>query len=389
MKLYRRVFAEVDLDAIRYNVEQMGRHIREGAKIMAVIKADGYGHGAVPIGKELERMEEVWGYAVATAEEAVILRRNGLTKPILVLGAVFPEQYQGLLGLDIRPTVYSLKQARGLEEFLRGTGKNISVHIKIDTGLSRLGFQVTEEAAGEVAQIAGMEHIIIEGLYTHFAKSDAKDKAMAIGQMEKFEAMQKMLAGQGISIPIAHCSNSAAIIDMPKAHMDMVRAGISLYGMWPSDEVKKEAIDLRPALSLKSCIVFLKELEKGRAISYGATYETQKKQRIATIPVGYGDGYPRSLSNRGYVLVHGQKAPVCGRICMDQFMVDVTHIPEAEEGDTVTLVGTDGEETISMEAIGDLSGRFNYEFACDLGKRIPRIYKKGGEVVQTKDYFGE
>lgn len=389
MSLYRRVFAEIDLDAIRYNVEQMGHHIREGAKIMAVIKADGYGHGAVPIGKELEKMEVVWGYAVATAEEALILRRNGLTKPILVLGAVFPEQYQGLLGLDIRPTIYSLKQAKGLEKFLSGAGKNISVHVKIDTGLSRLGFQVTEEAAGEVAQIAGMPHIIIEGLYTHFAKSDAKDKAMAIGQMEKFEAMKEMLAVRGISIPIAHCSNSAAIIDMPKAHMDMVRAGISMYGMWPSDEVKKGEIDLRPALSLKSCIVFLKELEKGRAISYGATYETQKKQRIATIPVGYGDGYPRSLSNRGYVLLHGQKAPICGRICMDQFMVDVTHIPEAAEGDAVTLVGKDGAEAITMEAIGDLSGRFNYEFACDLGKRIPRTYKKGGEVVQTKDYFGE
>ena len=295
MNLYRRVFAEIDLDAILYNVEQMEGHIAKGAKIMAVIKTDGYGHGAVPIGKELEKLEIVWGYAVATAEEAHVLRRNGLAKPILVLGAVFPEQYQGLADWDIRPTVYSLQQAKGLEEFFRSRGKSIFVHVKIDTGLSRLGFQVTQEAAGEVAQIAGMEHIIIEGLYTHFAKSDAKDKAMAVCQMEKFGAMQKMLAGHGISIPISHCSNSAAIIDMPEAHMDMVRAGISLYGMWPSDEVQKENIDLRPALSLKSCIVFLKELEKGRAISYGATYETAGRQRIATIPVGYGDGYPRSI----------------------------------------------------------------------------------------------
>ncbi len=240
-----------------------------------------------------------------------------------------------------------------------------------------------------MAQIAGMEHIIVEGLFTHFAKSDAKDKSMAISQMERFGAMQKMLAGYGISIPIAHCSNSAAIIDMPEAHMDLVRAGISLYGMWPSSEVQKENISLRPALSLKSCIVFLKELEQGRAVSYGATYETSGNQRIATIPVGYGDGYPRSLSNRGYVLVHGRRAPICGRICMDQFMVDVTDIPEAAEGDTVTLVGTDGAETITMEGIGELSGRFNYEFACDLGKRIPRVYKKGGEIVQAKDYFWE
>ncbi len=389
MNLYRRAVAEIDLDAILYNVGQMGRHIAAGAKIMAVIKADGYGHGAVPIGKELEPLDIVWGYAVATAEEAWILRRNGLEKPILVLGAVFPEQYQGLVGQEIRPTIYSLQQAEGLEEFLSRQGTSLPVHVKIDTGLSRLGFQATEKAAGEVAQIAGMEHIIVEGLFTHFAKSDAKDKSMAISQMERFGAMQKMLAGYGISIPIAHCSNSAAIIDMPEAHMDLVRAGISLYGMWPSSEVQKENISLRPALSLKSCIVFLKELEQGRAVSYGATYETSGNQRIATIPVGYGDGYPRSLSNRGYVLVHGRRAPISGRICMDQFMVDVTDIPEAAEGDTVTLVGTDGAETITMEGIGELSGRFNYEFACDLGKRIPRVYKKGGEIVQAKDYFWE
>lgn len=389
MNLYRRAVAEIDLDAILYNVGQMGRHIAAGAKIMAVIKADGYGHGAVPIGKELEPLDIVWGYAVATAEEAWILRRNGLEKPILVLGAVFPEQYQGLVGQEIRPTIYSLQQAEGLEEFLSRQGTSLPVHVKIDTGLSRLGFQATEKAAGEVAQIAGMGHIIVEGLFTHFAKSDAKDKSMAISQMERFGAMQKMLAGYGISIPIAHCSNSAAIIDMPEAHMDLVRAGISLYGMWPSSEVQKENISLRPALSLKSCIVFLKELEQGRAVSYGATYETSGNQRIATIPVGYGDGYPRSLSNRGYVLVHGRRAPICGRICMDQFMVDVTDIPEAAEGDTVTLVGTDGAETITMEGIGELSGRFNYEFACDLGKRIPRVYKNGGEIVQAKDYFWE
>ena len=389
MNLYRRAVAEIDLDAILYNVGQMGQHIAAGAKIMAVIKADGYGHGAVPIGKELEPLDIIWGYAVATAEEAWILRRNGLEKPILVLGAVFPEQYQELVGKEIRPTIYSLQQALGLEEFLSRQGTSIPVHVKIDTGLSRLGFQATQQAAGEVAQIAGMGHIIVEGLFTHFAKSDAKDKSMAISQMERFGAMQKMLAGYGISIPIAHCSNSAAIIDMPEAHMDLVRAGISLYGMWPSSEVQKENISLRPALSLKSCIVFLKELEQGRAVSYGATYETSGNQRIATIPVGYGDGYPRSLSNRGYVLVHGRRAPICGRICMDQFMVDVTDIPEAAEGDTVTLVGTDGAETITMEGIGELSGRFNYEFACDLGKRIPRVYKKGGEIVQAKDYFGE
>ena len=197
------------------------------------------------------------------------------------------------------------------------------------------------------------------------------------------------MSRRGISIPISHCANSAAMIDLPESGMSLVRAGISLYGMWPSGEVRKENLDLQPALSLKSRIVFLKELEPGRTISYGATYETKKRQRIATIPVGYADGYPRSLSNRGYVLIHGKPAPVCGRICMDQFMADVTDIPEAEEGDEVTLVGKDGAREISMEEIGDLSGRFNYEFACDLGKRIPRVYRKEGKITETRDYFGE
>lgn len=389
MKTYSRVYAEVNLDAILYNMEQMCKLLKEDTKIMGVIKTDGYGHGAVPIGRELEQLDYTWGYATATVEEAEILRRNGMEKPILVLGATFPEQYEAMADLGIRVNLYSIRQAEQMEVAAAKMNKKIMVHAKIDTGLSRLGFQVTEEAADEIARIFRMPHIIVEGIFTHFAKSDAKDKTMANQQMEAFSKMKKMLEERNVEIPMIHCSNSAAIIDMPEANMSVVRAGISLYGMWPSDEVKKENIDLQPVMSLKSCIVFLKELEKGRTISYGATYETTRKQRIATVPVGYGDGYPRSLSNKGYVLIHGKKAPICGRICMDQFMVDVTDIPEAQEGDLVTLVGKDHGAEITMEEIGDLSGRFNYEFACDLGKRIPRVYIKNGEVVETKDYFGE
>ena len=389
MKTYSRVYAEVNLDAILYNMKQMRKLLKEDTKIMGVIKTDGYGHGAVPIGRELEQLDYTWGYATATVEEAEILRRNGMEKPILVLGATFPEQYEAMADLGIRVNLYSIRQAEQMEAAAAKMNKKIMVHAKIDTGLSRLGFQVTEEAADEIARISRMPHIIVEGIFTHFAKSDAKDKTMANQQMEAFSKMKKMLEERNVEIPMIHCSNSAAIIDMPEANMSVVRAGISLYGMWPSDEVKKENIDLQPVMSLKSCIVFLKELEKGRTISYGATYETTRKQRIATVPVGYGDGYPRSLSNKGYVLIHGKKAPICGRICMDQFMVDVTDIPEAQEGDLVTLVGKDHGAEITMEEIGDLSGRFNYEFACDLGKRIPRVYIKNGEVVETKDYFGE
>ncbi len=389
MKSYSRVYAEINLDAVSHNIAQIEQRIGKDTKIMGVIKADGYGHGAVPIGKELERMESLWGYAVATAEEGEILRRNGLKKPILILGAVFPEKYGILAKNEIRPTVYSMKQAGELERFAEKWGCVLKVHLKIDTGLSRLGFQVTEEAAEELAQIAGMPHIIVEGIFTHFAMADARDKTMAKEQLRQFQKMKEMMSRRGISIPISHCANSAAMIDLPESGMSLVRAGISLYGMWPSGEVRKENLDLQPALSLKSRIVFLKELEPGRTISYGATYETKKRQRIATIPVGYADGYPRSLSNRGYVLIHGKPAPVCGRICMDQFMADVTDIPEAEEGDEVTLVGKDGAREISMEEIGDLSGRFNYEFACDLGKRIPRVYRKEGKITETRDYFGE
>lgn len=389
MKTYSRVYAEINLDAILHNMEQMRGLLKEDTKIMGVIKTDGYGHGAVPIGKELEKLDYTWGYATATVEEAEILRRNGLKKPILVLGATFPEQYECMADLEIRVNVYSIEQAERMEEAAAKMNKKIMVHAKIDTGLSRLGFQVTEQAADEIARISQMPHIIMEGIFTHFAKSDAADKTMANQQMEAFAKMKEMLSDRRVEIPMIHCSNSAAIIDMPEANMSVVRAGISLYGMWPSDEVKKENIDLAPVMSLKSRIVFLKELEKGRTISYGATYETTKVERIATIPIGYGDGYPRSLSNKGYVLIHGKKAPICGRICMDQFMVDVTDIPEAKEGDVVTLVGKDHGAEITMEEIGDLSGRFNYEFACDLGKRIPRVYIKNGKVVETKDYFGE
>ncbi len=389
MKSYSRVYAEINLDAVLHNMEQMGQRIGTGVRIMSVIKTDGYGHGAVPIGRVLEPLPITWGYATATVEEAQILRRNGLKKPVLVLGAAFSEQYQELIKDDIRASVYSLKQAQDMEQAAARTGGRITVHIKIDTGLSRLGFQVTEKAADEIAQIASMPHMVMEGIFTHFAKADARDKTMARQQLEKFQEMRNLLSSRQVDIPLVHSSNSAAIIDMPEAHMSLVRAGISLYGMWPSDEVQKENLDLQPVLSLKSRIVFLKELEPGRAISYGASYKTTKKQRIATIPVGYGDGYPRSLSNKGYVLLHGKKAPICGRICMDQFMVDVTHIPEAEEGDVVTLVGKDGRECISMEEIGEVSGRFNYEFACDLGKRIPRVYIKGNRITETRDYFGE
>lgn len=389
MNLYSRVYAAVDLDNILHNMNEMLRVIGKDTNVIAVIKTDGYGHGAVPIARELEPLPRIWGYGVATAEEGEILRRNGIKKPILVLGATFLEQYETMADLEIRPTVYSLDMALEMEDAMAKAGKKLSVHLKIDTGLSRLGFQVTAEAACEIAQIYALPHIIVEGVFTHFAKSDASDKTMAEEQIRKFDQMKKMLDGRGITPQFYHASNSAGIIDLPWANLDLVRAGISLYGLWPSDEVQKENLKLRPALSLISRIVFLKELKAGRTVSYGATYTLDRPSRIATIPVGYGDGYPRSLSNRGYVLIHGKRAPICGRICMDQFMVDVTEIPEAAQGDEAVLIGTSMGKSITMEELGELSGRFHYELACDLGKRIPRVYVKGKAVIETRDYFGE
>ena len=255
--------------------------------------------------------------------------------------------------------------------------------------MSRIGYQVTEEAANEMAQIAALPHIIVEGIFTHFARADEADKTYAHQQIKLFKEMIGMLEERGLHIPIKHCSNSAAIVELPEANMDMVRAGITLYGLWPSEEVDKSRIDLRPALSLVTHVAYVKELEAGRQISYGGTYTTEEKRIIATIPVGYADGYARGLSNKGDVLIHGKRAPIRGRVCMDQFMVDVTDIPDVKCGDKVILIGRDGKEQITMEEVGERSGRFNYEFVCDLGKRIPRVYVHGGEVVGTKDHFSE
>lgn len=389
MKNYSRIYAKIDLDAISHNMEAMHALLKKDTKMFAVIKTDGYGHGAVEIAKEIEPLDYLFGFCTATVEEALILRRNGAKKPILILGYTFPEQYEDIVKEELRPAVFTYEMAKNLSDAACRLDRDVSVHIKIDTGMSRIGLQVNEESAKLVAQIAAMPHMIIEGIFTHFAKADEADKASAHRQIALFRKMISMVEQEGVTIPYKHCSNSAGIVDLPDANMDIVRAGITLYGLWPSNEVQKKRIALSPVLSLKSRIVFVKELEKGRSISYGGTYTAKENRIIATIPVGYGDGYARGLSGKGYVLIHGKKAPICGRVCMDQFMVDVTDIKDAGIGDEVTLIGTDGTNRITVEELGDLSGRFNYEFVCDLGKRVPRVYYKNGKEVSTKDYFSE
>ncbi len=385
---YARVYAEVDLEALHYNMEQMRRKISPNTRIMGIIKADGYGHGAVPLGRELEGIDYVFGYGVATAEEAFILREAGLKKPILVLGYTFPYAYEELIAKEIRTAVFRYDTLEELASCAKKQGKKAKIHIKVDTGMSRIGIRPDESGLAFIQKALSYDEVEAEGIFTHFAKADEADKASAfrqIDQMSRFiETAEKKT---GYRFPLKHCSNSAGILELERANMDMVRAGITLYGLWPSEEVSRDSISLHPLLSLKSRLVCVKEVEKGAQISYGGTYTAEKNMRIATVPVGYGDGYPRGLSGKGMVLICGKRAPILGRVCMDQFMVDVENIPEAKEGTEVTLIGKEGEDRITMEELGALSGRFNYEFACNLGKRIPRVYVKNGRVTDTRDYY--
>lgn len=387
MTSYSRVRADINLDAFSHNLNEIERVIDPNTKVIAVIKTDGYGHGAIPLAHMMESRDDIWGYAVATVEEGMALRRAGMKKSILILGYTFPEQFPEIVSHDLTPAVFSYDTAELFSEEACRQGKNLKIHIKLDTGMSRIGFQICQDNADEIAQIAELPNIVIEGIFTHFAKADETDKDFTKMQAESYQRMIQWLKDREIEIPIRHISNSAGIVDLPEYNLNLVRAGIILYGLWPSDEVCKENIDLRPLLSLKSHLVHVKTLEAGRSISYGGTFRTDTEKRIATVPVGYGDGYPRSLSNKGYVLIRGKRAPICGRVCMDQFMVDVTDIPEAKPGDEVTLIGTDGTDQITMEELGELSGRFNYEFACDLGKRIPRVYYRDGKIVGEWNYF--
>lgn len=390
LEKYERVYAEVDLSAVLYNMERMHEAVSPQTKMIGVIKTDGYGHGAVPIGRELEKLPYVFGYAVATAEEAFILRRAGLSKPILILGYTFPYSYDELVLQEIRPAVFRKDAVEALDVCAGRLGRKAVVHVKVDTGMSRIGIRPDEEGLGFMEWIAGLAHIEVEGIFTHFARADESDHSAALSQLAKFTAfVEESERRMGKQIPLKHCSNSAGILTLPQANLSLVRAGITLYGLSPSGEVTKEMLSLRPVLSLKSRLVYVKEIEAGTPVSYGGTFVAKERMRIATIPVGYGDGYPRGLSGKGSVLVRGKRAPILGRVCMDQFMVDVSDIPDVSEGDVVTLIGADGGEEITMEELGELSGRFNYELACCLGKRVPRVYVKDGEIVCTKDNYGE
>ena len=374
MNRYLRCYAEISLEAIGHNIREVKKRLPEGVKLLGVVKANAYGHGAVPVASYLENQVDY--FATATIEEAVELRENGISAPILILGYVSPSQYGDLVEYDITQTIDSYAQALALEKEAARQNRKAKAHLAVDTGMTRIGFQVTEHDADEAAKIADLPHIELEGMFTHFSCADQEDKTYYSMQMEKYDKMTALLAERGVTIPLRHICNSAGIMEFDDHRFEMVRSGIITYGIYPSEEVKKERLDLIPALSWKSHVIHVKEVGPGIGVSYGATYVTEKPMtRIATVSAGYADGYPRALSNQGCVLIHGKKAPIIGRICMDQMMVDVTDIPDVQVEDVVTLVGTDGDETITIEEIANPAARFDYEMLCDISSRVTRVYK--------------
>ena len=374
MNRYLRCYAEISLEAIGHNIREVKKRLPEGVKLLGVVKANAYGHGAVPVASYLENQVDY--FATATIEEAVELRENGISAPILILGYVSPSQYGDLVEYDITQTIGSYAQALALEKEAARQNRKAKAHLAVDTGMTRIGFQVTEHDADVAAKIADLPHIELEGMFTHFSCADQEDKTYCSMQMEKYDKMTALLAERGVTIPLRHICNSAGIMEFDDHRFEMVRSGIITYDIYPSEEVKKERLDLIPALSWKSHVIHVKEVGPGIGVSYGATYVTEKPMtRIATVSAGYADGYPRALSNQGCVLIHGKKAPIIGRICMDQMMVDVTDIPDVQVEDVVTLVGTDGDETITIEEIANPAARFDYEMLCDISSRVTRVYK--------------
>lgn len=382
--LPKRIYAEINLDAICKNVNETKKKVGNNVDILAIIKADAYGHGALRVARALSEID-INDFGVATAEEAIQLRKHGINANILLLDYAFEESYTELIENNIISTVFEFNHAKKLNDIAGILGKKALIHIKLDTGMGRIGFIPSQESFEIIKRIYELENIIVGGIYTHFACADMTDKTMTKNQIEIFDNFCKQLEDRGINIPVKHLCNSAGIMEFPSAYANMVRNGIITYGLYPSEEVNKNEIPLSPAMSIKSHIVYVKEVEENFTVSYGATFITKEKTKIATIPIGYADGYPRNLSNKGRVLIKGKSAPIIGRVCMDQMMVDVTDINDVKQGDVVTIIGTDGNERITVEELANNSGSFNYEFVCNVNKRVPRVYIKNGKVREIVD----
>lgn len=382
-----RAWAEINLDNIAHNIREIRRITNKNAEIMGVVKADAYGHGVMEVTKTLLD-NGVTRLAVSMLDEAIQLRRNGIEVPILVLGYTDPVRVNEIIENDVTQSVFSQELALALSNEAVRQHKKVKIHIKIDTGMTRIGFLPGYSAVKNVAQISKLPNIIIEGLFTHFASADEPDREYTLMQFERFISICSELQRIGIHIPVKHCANSAGIIEYPQMHLDMVRPGIIQYGMYPSEDVDKTKISLKPAMTLKANVILVKEVEKNTPVSYGRIFTTQRTSKIATIPIGYADGYSRMLSNKGKVLIHGQYAPVVGRVCMDQCMVDVSDLDcDVEVGDEVVLIGSQGENEISAEDVAQLIGMINYELVCIVGKRIPRAFIKDGMISKILNYL--
>lgn len=370
---FDRTYVSVDLNAIRHNIKEERKKLAPGTRMLAVVKADAYGHGAVRVSQALDDLADAYG--VATIEEAIELREAGIEKMVLVLGYTGSCHFADVVRYDISQTVYSFEMAEKLNAEAEKLDKKAKIHIKLDTGMGRIGFVPNRKNASVVKKISEMKNLELEGMFTHFARADERSIDPAREPLRLYQEFNSFLEEEGVSIPVHHAANSASIMRFPESHMDMVRSGITTYGMYPSEEVEKELLDLHPAMQWKARISFVKNVPSGTAIGYGGTYVTDCPRTIATVAVGYADGLKRDLSGKGRVLVHGKSAPITGRICMDQFMIDVTDIPEVQEGDYVTIFGTDGGQTIPVEEVAELSHSFNYEYVCGITGRVPRKYE--------------
>ncbi len=387
MTNYERVVAEIDLDAFDFNIKSIRKKLDKRVKMVGVVKADGYGHGALELAKVLEENGLEW-FAVSNVDEGVQLRIHGFKEHILNLGYAPKGRYEDLIRHEIDQTVYDYADAKALSDMAESMQKKARVHIKIDSGMGRLGFRPGEASIQTILEISKLPGLDVTGMFTHLANADEDDKSFALLQKERFVEVQKELEERGFRPPFIHCYNSAAIVEFDDAFYDLARPGIILYGFYKEDMTPyKDKIEIKPVMSLKSHLSFVKEVEAGVPIGYGCTYVTDKTTRVATIPVGYADGYSRSMNKGGRVLVNGEYAPIIGRVCMDQMMVDVTNIPEAKEDDEVVLIGRQKDKEITMFEVARIIGTIVNEVVCMFSKRVPRVYLRDGKVVNTINYI--
>ena len=381
----RAVWAQIDLDAAAHNMRQIRKHVGPDVKIAAVVKANAYGHDSVELAKTFAE-NGADCFAVSSLDEAVELRRYAhIDNEIFILGHTDARRTEELLTYDIEPAVFNLKNAEFFSQEARRLGKTLRVHIAVDTGMSRVGFQVNEFSVSEIKTIAALPNIEIRGMFTHFAVSDMKDKTFTREQYGHFRWMCKRMEEEGIHIALRHCCNSAAVLELPEYYCDMVRPGIIMYGCEPSPEIDIKPYDLRPVMSLRCCIAHVKLIDAGATVSYGRHYKTPSRRKIATLPVGYADGYSRILSGKVDVLYHGHRVPQVGAICMDQCMIDVSGEANVHAGDEVVLFGRQGDSFIPIEEIAAVCGTINYEIMCNISRRVPRVYMKNGKVVGREE----